>query len=134
MEDSVEVDEIVGEVLELAIDFLLTAICTELHRQVCAISPESESDLRKTSHRGLPTEPHRQGRLPQHIFEADHTFTAQLASTEYGRTAHRGYMLWAQHVVSAMRASQTVTDVVEVFARPWAEHMAYVSPHPSFHR
>merc|ERR1719399_725877 len=45
------------------------------------------------------TELRDQGRLPAHIWEADIRFTEHLLTTEYGRTARAGYLLWAPWVV-----------------------------------
>jgi len=62
------------------------------------------------------TELHRQGRMPEHIFQADERFTKALDTSEYGRVARSGYLLWGRPVVRAMRASSAVSDVVETFA------------------
>lgn len=76
-----------------------------------------ESDFQK---KVICTELFEQGRLPLHIYKAD---------TAFGHTVHpaihAGYLLWAQYVVKLMRRSSAFTDFVELFARPWAHHMAY---------
>ena len=64
--------------------------------------------------------------MPDYIFEADARYTELLISTPFGLTTRVGYLLWARYVVMGMRASETFSNVVEVFAMPWAKHMAFV--------
>ena len=54
--------------------------------------------------------------MPEHTFQADERFTKALDTSEYGRVARSGYLLWGRPVVRAMRASSAVSDVVETFA------------------
>lgn len=53
-------------------------------------------------------------------YEADSRF-AQLVPTD----VRVGYQLWARPLVRGMQKSPFLTRLVEVFARPWAQQMAY---------
>jgi len=76
--------------------------------------------LPKPSGSVICTELYRQGRLPRHIFEADQAYGQSVDPV-----LHAGYVSWASRVVVAMRKWPRATQVVEIFAVPWAQHMAH---------
>lgn len=68
----------------------------------------------------LCTELHRQGLLPDHIYQAD---------CEYAKTIPTniviGYRVWAKHLVPVMERSKLFTRLIGIFIRAWAYHMAF---------
>lgn len=69
------------------------------------------------------TELYYQGRLSKDIYDLD---------AEYGMTirsqmphVYAGYIAWAPFVVKLMKRSEIISNIVAIFAIPWANHMAY---------
>jgi len=84
---------LVNDVGDAAADIAGTVICTELHRQ---------------------------GMMPDHIYEADSAYGA-LQSQEL----ITGYHFWAKPLVRLMRKSKFVTLCAYAIATPWSKEMAY---------
>ncbi len=69
------------------------------------------------------TELYYQGRMPEEIYIADEQFGKVMRDTN--RFIMVGYHSWGKTVVKWMRKSETVTDIAEAIAMPWAYEMAY---------
>lgn len=58
--------------------------------------------------------------MPQHIWEADEAFAETVDPA-----VRAGYLRWGIPVVRLMRRSKGFTRFVQLFAKPWSEHMAF---------
>ena len=61
--------------------------------------------------------------MDEAIWKADEAFGNYLKENQ--RDVLLGYQLWAKTVVKWMQKSETVTRVVDFFAKPWSYEMAY---------
>ena len=68
------------------------------------------------------TELHRQGMMPNEIYEYDALFGEMIRFTN--PEAYIGYMTWAPKVVDKMRESKFITNCINVLAKPWSKEMA----------
>ncbi len=66
---------------------------------------------------------HELGLMDDDIFEADQVFGYILKQTK--PTIYHGYVAWAKYIVRGMN-NKYFAKVVNVFAKPWSEHMAYI--------
>lgn len=57
------------------------------------------------------------------IWEADERYSEMIRATD--PNVYTGYYCWGQHVARWMKSSSTLTRIVQVFAKPWSEEMAY---------
>lgn len=69
------------------------------------------------------TELRRQGLMEDAVWEADERYGEMIRATD--PKVYAGYYHWAQHVARWMKNSPALTRIVQVFAKPWAEEMAY---------
>ena len=69
------------------------------------------------------TELYRQGLLKEKIFKADQEFGYNI--NKINPNIITGYHIWAKPVVKLMQKSKIITKIVYIFAKPWAEEMAY---------
>lgn len=74
-------------------------------------------------HTVICTELFTQGRLSLSSYLADASFGTRLATTN--AQALRGYQMLAAPLVAIMKVSPTVSDLVEVVAKPWVRHMEF---------
>ena len=65
---------------------------------------------------------HRQGYLSDEIIKKDEEYGAMIRREDY--LVYIGYRAWSDPVVSAMKKSKLITELVAVFAIPWAKDMA----------
>jgi len=67
------------------------------------------------------TELHRQQLMPNFIWRADCEFAKTV-----DMAARRGYLMWGIPVVNIMQKSKAFTHLVNILAKPWSRHMAFL--------